>query len=123
MFIPCLAEYSANTNEVKNRQREEMKNRHARRGLSMTKQKCLSDSLGERQCDVQFHNSIDLAQRFIAPMSSRLTEERTMKTNTPELIPKGQEIHFGIIKLDYNRAQVHNVVVLTVTPSFCEFHA
>lgn len=47
-------------NEVKNRQREEMKDRRAQKGLRTSKQKCLNDLLGERQCDVQFHNSIDL---------------------------------------------------------------
>lgn len=31
--LPCLAEYSVSTNEVKPRQREEMKDRHAWSGL------------------------------------------------------------------------------------------
>lgn len=37
-----------------------------------------------------------------------------MKTNTPEPIPKGQESHSGIIKLDHSGAQTQNIVVLTV---------
>lgn len=44
----------------KNRQRGEMKDRHARRGLGTSKQKCLNDLLGERQRDAQFRNSVDL---------------------------------------------------------------
>lgn len=54
VFISCLAEYTTGIKKKKSerqKKKREMKDRHAGTPL-MSKQKCLNDLLGERECRI-----------------------------------------------------------------------